>query len=339
MPRRNGGPRLRWSKKRNCWYIYWTELGRSKERSTGTTDRDEAEIIYAEFLRERQRGSGPRDPGQILITDILTDYVAERGPKVKAAERLSYAIIPLVDYWQGKCLTAITRQTCENYNDWRERSAGTVRRELTTLRAAINHAFKENRVTRPVPVILPERPPAKDRWLTKGEAERLLTAAGSLPKAGYYLKLFIMIALHTGQRKEAVLSLRWPQVDLNAETINWNPPGRTQTKKRRPVARIPPQLLPTLKRARQFGDDLGYVVHVDGRRVKDIKKSFAKACEIAELKDVSPHTLRHTRATWGMQAGAKIWELSGFLGMTPETLEKVYGHHHPDFQRSAAENY
>lgn len=31
-----------------------------------------------------------------------------------------------------------------------------------------------------------------------------------------------------------------------------------------------------------------------------------------------------------------MWEASGFLGMTQETLESVYGHHHPDHLRNAA---
>ncbi|MEP1206066.1 MAG: site-specific integrase [Rhizobiaceae bacterium] len=175
--------------------------------------------------------------------------------------------------------------------------------------------------------------------MTKTEAGKLLDACTALPKAGRYMELFVAIALHSGQRKEAILSLRWPQVNLEAETINWNPLGRIQNNKRRPIARIPPRLIPYLHRARQFGDELGFVVHHDGKRIGDVKKSFAKACDLAGLVDVTPHTLRHTRATWGMQAGNSIWELAGFLGMTPETLEKVYGHHHPDYQKSAASNY
>ena len=47
--------------------------------------------------------------------------------------------------------------------------------------------------------------------------------------------------------------------------------------------------------------------------------------------------LRHTAATWVMQNGGDLWQAAGFLGMTVEMLERVYGHHHPDFQREAAE--
>jgi integrase len=44
---------------------------------------------------------------------------------------------------------------------------------------------------------------------------------------------------------------------------------------------------------------------------------------------VTPHTLRHTAATWLMQAGVDMWTAAGYLGMTVKTLERVYGHHHP----------
>lgn len=54
---------------------------------------------------------------------------------------------------------------------------------------------------------------------------------------------------------------------------------------------------------------------------------------------MTPHTLRHTRATWLMQAGVDMWEAAGSLGMTVETLQNTYGHHHADFQKRAAEAY
>lgn len=52
---------------------------------------------------------------------------------------------------------------------------------------------------------------------------------------------------------------------------------------------------------------------------------------------VTPHTLRHTAATWLMQRGVPIWQAAGFLGMSAEVLEKTYGHHHPDYLKDAAD--
>ena len=37
-----------------------------------------------------------------------------------------------------------------------------------------------------------------------------------------------------------------------------------------------------------------------------------------------------------MQNGSEVWQAAGFLGMSPEVLERIYGHHHPKFQESAA---
>src|ERR1700738_2785694 len=56
-------------------------------------------------------------------------------------------------------------------------------------------------------------------------------------------------------------------------------------------------------------------------------------------EDVVRHSLRHTAATWQMQAGTDLWEAAGWLGMTVEQLEQNYGHHHPDFQEDAAEAF
>lgn len=46
--------------------------------------------------------------------------------------------------------------------------------------------------------------------------------------------------------------------------------------------------------------------------------------------------VRHTAATWLMQAGVAMWEAAGWLGMTVEQLEANYSHHHPDFQEEVA---
>jgi integrase len=52
---------------------------------------------------------------------------------------------------------------------------------------------------------------------------------------------------------------------------------------------------------------------------------------------VSRHTLRHTAATWLMQEGVPTWDAAGFLPMSEKMLIEVYGHHHPDYMKGAAE--
>jgi integrase len=337
MPRRNQGPRLRWLTKRKCFYITWTERGRSRQRSTGTADREMAEIVFAEWMQRRGRRAGPRDPAAILVTDVLNDYLEQRGPKVAAPGRIAYAVLALTDFFEGNSVAEVTQQTCGQYAEKRGRSAGTVQRELGVLRAAINYAHRNGCITRPVAVELPDRPEPRDRWLTRKEAARLIRAART-QQARLYMPLFILVGLYTGRRKEAILSLRWPQIKLDARTINFEVAGRKRTNKKRGIIPIPPRLLPHLQRARKRGTELGYVLHINGERIGDIKKGFAAACERAGIEGVSPHTLKHTAATWLMQAGTDPWQAAGFLSTSVATLLRVYGHHHPDYQREAAEN-
>jgi len=58
---------------------------------------------------------------------------------------------------------------------------------------------------------------------------------------------------------------------------------------------------------------------------------------LAGIEGVTPHTLRHTAATRLMQAGVPTWEAAGFLAMSEKMLIDVYGHHHPDYMKGAAE--
>lgn len=340
MPRRNSGARLRYLEKRRCFYIVWTEGGRSRERSTGTADRRLAETALADFLHIRTRDAGPRDPAEILVTDVLADYTEEQGPHTDAPWRIAAAVKAMVPFWQGKTVGGINRESCRNYATARKRSPGTVRRELGVLRAAVNHAHRSGRLTRVVAVDLPESPQARDRFLTKVEAAALLRAALREPRVRLHLPLFIVLGLFTGQRKEAILSLRWSQVDLDAGRLDFNAPGARRSNKRRARQPIPRKLLGHLRRARKRGADLGFVVHENGRRLKDIKRGFASACTRAGLgDDVTPHVLRHTCATWLMQRGVDIWEAAGYLNMTVETLQRVYGHHHPNYLKGAAEAF
>ncbi len=268
------------------------------------------------------------------MTDVLNDYATERGPKVAAPRIIGCAVSPLTDFWQGRMAADVTPQTCELYLKTRQRSANTMRRELNVLQTALNYAYKNGKLTRSVAVELPRAPEPRDRWLERKEAARLLRAALRSPLVRLYLPLFILLALYTGRRKEAILALRWSEVNLDTGWINFEQGRRTN--KRKGGIRIPTRLLPHLRRARQRGSELGYVVHDDGKRLGDIKKGFAAACARAGLDGVSPHVLKHTAITWAMQNGIDLWQAAGFFATSVPILIRVYGHHHPDHMREAA---
>nr|WP_256469726.1 MULTISPECIES: tyrosine-type recombinase/integrase [unclassified Bradyrhizobium] len=80
------------------------------------------------------------------------------------------------------------------------------------------------------------------------------------------------------------------------------------------------------------GEQIRFVVNRmhDGQPLAGkIRSAWEGILEDAGLgDDVVRHSLRHTAATWLMQAGVDMWEAAGWLGMTVEQLEANYGHHH-----------
>lgn len=349
MPRPNTGPRLKPPGKRPFYYIVWFEGGRERLRSTGTADSRQAEAALAKLLNERQRAAGPRDPGELPISDILTLYGDEHAPTRKAPARIGYAISALLSYWGGKTVADITKGRCREYARRRGVSAGTVRRELGTLTAALNFAAAEKLLKKEhVPLVeLPTKPEGKDRWLTRHEAAGLLNAARvSRSDVRLYLPLFVVLGLYTGARKTAILTLRWPQVDLENRRINFRQGGETNKKKAH--IPIPNRLMTFLRSAwKRRSSDVGFVIHDAGRPIKDIgggwsgepdsfiQGAFGRACKRASLRDVTPHTLRHTCGTWMAQKGVDLWKIAGWLGQSYATTVELYAHHSPDFMEEA----
>lgn len=336
MPKRNPGARLEWREDRKVWEIIWYERGQRKRKSTRTDDRREADCQLAAHLTSSSGTGRPRDPSERLIADVLADYAAGRGADVVDPERLGYAVKALLPFWSELRVGDVTETLCKAYARQRARADETVRRELTVLRAAINFDCDHGRLTRAVPVWLPPPGEHKDRWLTRAEAASLLRAARQEPRSRQHLALFIVLGLYTAARKEAILSLRWNQVDLRRGLIDLNPPGRVRTDKGRPIIPIPHRLITFLRLAQRHGTSVGHVVTFRGKPVLDIKKAFAAACDAAGLDGVTPHTLRHTAATWMAQSNVPMMVISRYLGHTDtRTTERIYAHHAPDYLAAA----
>jgi integrase len=119
-----------------------------------------------------------------------------------------------------------------------------------------HHDVKEKRLPlNDKPFIkLPGTSPPRDRWLEFAEAERLLIAAlervdPHLPKERLpRVYRFAMIGLEAAGRKTSILQLQRKMVDLQRGLIDFNPPGRVQTNKKRPIVKISSRLRPVIER-------------------------------------------------------------------------------------------
>lgn len=257
----------------------------------------------------------------------------EHAINTASAATAGYLRLPLEMYFGDKLVEQVTPSLVKQYiqekrgNDAKD---GSIRRQLTILSAAINHARKEGRIEIAPYIPMPAQSPPKERWLTHKEATNLVD------KAAHHIRLFILLALYTGQRKSAILELRWDMVDLKRKIIDFNPPGRIQTKKKRAVVAINNELYLYLRAAKKAR--AAYVISFNGKKVCDIKKGFAAACKAAGLKNVTPHTLRHTCGTWMAQAGISMWQISGILGHNNSRTTELYLKHSPDYQREAVES-
>ncbi len=351
MPRPRKGPRLylrRYAKSASVWVI----LDGSREVSTrcGPEDLAGAERALESYIAGKYAPpDGPAQPDRILIADAVHAYVKEHAPRTRSLEFILHTSRPLLDWWGEGPLSAIKGESCRRYIEWRVGqgvSEATARHDLKTLSAAVRYFHREHGPLSSVPVVtLPEKAPPRDRWLTRAEVARLLRAARSSSFTRHVAR-FVLIAVYTGTRSRAVLDLQWlPSADggyfdLDGGVLYRRGQGKRQSRKRQPPARIDARLLPHLRRWRKadLAEGITYVVHYRGGGVGKLRRSWEHVRTLAELgPDVVPHTCRHTAATWQMQAGTDHFEAAGYLGMSVETLLKVYGHHHPNFQSSAAQ--
>ena len=370
MPRQSRGPRLWWRKeRRNGRKLVaqgtWIIIDDSKHHATGCfagEDQKAQERLAAYIAEKYNPDRRLKDIESIDVADVLSIYMDDCGHRQANQERFRRRIARLNEYWGGKSLATVTGATCRQYVTDRGNRGG-ARRDLEDLRAAINHHAKEGLHRGVVRVVLPEKGQPRDRWLTRHEAARLLWACwrtrevqtvhrgarkGSKIETDRYplrhIARFILIALYTGTRPGAVMTSSYARgpgrsfVDLDRGIFYRLAEGRRATKKRQSPTPLPPRLLAHLQRWARLGTANDYFVEWNGQPVSSIKVGYKRAIGLANLLGkITPHTLRHTAATWLMQKGVPVWEAAGFLGMSPAMVEQTYGHHHPAHMRSAVE--
>lgn len=328
MPRKAKGPRLYLDRARGGWVI---RDGQSFIRTgCAEPDNEGAEKTLAEYIARKYRPAAVPTP---IIADVLLVYAKERLPKTRAASKAAHNISNLTPFWGSKRADEVTATNCEAYAI--DRPPAAARRDLEVLRAALFYWHKHKAALSRAPqIVLPEKGQPRERWLTREEAKRLRKAAMRVP----HLYRFVVLGLRTGSRSGVLLRLQWSQIDLSRGVLNRRAPGEAEaSNKRSPPVRLGRSLIRLMRRWKTRDGKIPHVIHYDGKPIQKLRRSWDAACKTAKLKGVSPHTLRHTRATWLMQAGVDPWEAAGSLGMSLKVLENVYGKHSPDFQSKAAE--
>jgi integrase len=426
MPRPNKGARL-YLRRRSGRQPQWTIRDGGHETGTGCagSEREGAERKLAAYLGAKYRPDfGDGDPRQIPVAAVLTLYAKERAPLMRRPELAAHTIAPLAIFWGDKTVAEVTAGRCRDYAIWRTTNpvatfkntstarlvkASTARRELGLLAAALNYAHGEGKLKYPVPVALPKPSPARLRWLTRGEAARLLWAAWR--RSNRHVARFILLGLYTGTRHDAILRLRWlPSVDagwidLEQGLIYRRGAGESESSKRRPPVPISPRLAAHLRRwktedhckVQAPGLELGkpdsrncpsrsiqihslrwkanatctqpevgqsgcesrlqkmpshvkqvtktpfyaatenggvYVITYGGLPVAKMRRAWHSARRAAGLgPEVTPHILRHTFASWAVQAGHSFAKIAAALGTTEGAVEATYAHLSPDALR------
>ncbi len=342
----------------------WLILDQGRHIATGCAqgEAERAEQVLAEYIASKYRPDrGERDLDAIDVADVLSTYLEDCSERHANQRKFRARIARLNDFWGGMSLASVTGAACRRYARHRANPGG-ARRDLEDLRAAINHHAKEGLHRGVVRVVLPDKGPPRDRWLTRNEAAQLLRACwrtrevqtasrgahkGTKIETDKYplrhIARFLLIALYTGTRPGAVLTAspeRGPGrsfVDLERGMFFRLAEGKRASNKRQPPAPLPPRLLAHMRRWVALGIAQDYFVEWNDKPVQSIKVGFKRAVSLANIDGrVTPHTLRHTAATWLMQAGVPVWEAAGFLGMSPVMIERTYGHHHPAHMRGAA---
>ena len=278
-------------------------------RIARTPDFEQAHLALAEWvtLHGRRDREQPRD---VPLGDVFVRYMHQQGNYTRGSvQQRRNLFLVLNALPEGVTVADLTLERqrevvrtlrSEGY------AAATIKRALGIAKAAINLAWESGELDRPVPFgPLPPEGPGRERVLSVEELARLWDA--EMPE---HVRMFLIVLLGTAARPEAALELVRSQCDLARGTINLNPPGRVQTKKRRPILPMAGFLRPWIEAALD-----GPLVAYRGRPVKKINGAFQTVRDAADFgDDVVPYTIRHTVATELFRRGVPPLEIKSFLG-------------------------
>jgi len=211
---------------------------------------------------------------------------------------------------------------------------------LAVIRQVFNYAFRNDLFAgiNPVKKVkIPKSDNKRLKFLTRDEAETLLKALKAKSQTVWEQAL---ISLHTGLRTSEIFRLTWANVDFDNGTLAVD--GKNKKTRYAYMTQDVKNMLKIKKRGKP-SDALYPAKNVDTKR--EISNTFKRVVEDLGFNDgvedrrnkVVFHTLRHTYASWLVQAGTDLYVVKDRLGHTTLAMTERYSHLAPkNSQRTVA---
>lgn len=310
VKRRKGSPH---------WWYDFTINSRRFRGSTKTDDHKTAEIIEAklrsDILLERFTDKKP----QHTLDEAFGRYWLDHASRLPSAYNIEYQSQNLLaGLGKHTPLNAIADDDVATYVAHRraEVSDSSVNRELTLFRSVLRMAankWKWDVVALDWAIHWLNEPAHRKRYLKANEYERLMAELAS------HIKPMVTFSVMTGVRLANCVTLDWSQIDMQARQISFTVKGGKFH-----FLPITEPLLVLL--ANQKPEESGPVFKYRGRPIKSPKKGFKRACERAGIEDFRWHDLRHTAASWMVQAGIPLVDVKETLAHADIQTTLRYAH-------------
>lgn len=323
MPREPSGERFQlgefWLSRRpnsDQWCRTWFDARARQTRraSLGTSDHQLARVRLAEWYVENAQLKD-ESPAEVPVATILRRYYSEHGSLIASRATQKRACDLWMEFFGDATVAELSIARQEAFVAWlraRALADGYVRRVLGVGKAALNRAYQRQELAS-APYIKLDLADPGEAFEHTAELEQLAAFLNAVPEHLDHVFAYVMVRLTTLCRGDAARDLTRFQVHDAAGFVKLNPPGRKQTKKRRPD--VP--LTDTLRAFLRSQEPESYVVHWHGRRVKSVRRAWALVAKAAGLPAwFVPKILRHTGATELRRRGVPGWEVSAILGHT-----------------------
>lgn len=304
------------------WWVRFVIRGRRIRQSTGTDDRHEAEEfetrLRSRYWREVQLGESFH-----TFAEAAKRYLAEtdKRSKDKDQQRIDwflenqhFAKLPLRDV-DREVIDAARAKLAEGL------SKTTVNHYLAVLRAILRKAQSDWGWLETIPKVpMFRRELPEPRWVTRAEFQRLVK---HLPP---HTADMARLAVATGLRKANITGLTWDRIDLKRRTA-FVPGSQAKAGRGIPIS-LNTDAVAVLKRWR--GKDDRWVFVYRGHRITQVAtKAWREACVAAKLPGLRFHDLRHTWASWQVQAETPLSALQEMGGWQSFEMVRRYAHLSP----------